>query len=100
VVIPAVIVGVRHFRPDHFDDLCSGFDKTTGEETALSEGVAPVGIAQFRVFGIEVEGIASAPGNNQVQGFVIVFIEIVAFDRFFNDGHLIRERITKFCTAL
>jgi hypothetical protein len=55
-----VIVGVRDFGPDHFDDLCAGFDKTAGEEAALAEGVAAVALAQFRVLGIEVEGVAGA----------------------------------------
>ena len=100
VVIPTVVIRVRDFGPDHFDDLGPRLDETAGEETALAEGVATVGVAQLGIFGVEVEGVAGAARDDEIEGLAVVLVEVVALDRLLDDRHLIGESVAQFSSAL
>jgi hypothetical protein len=77
VVVPGVVVGVGDFGPDDFDDARAGFDEAAGEEAALAKGVAAVAVAEFFAFGGEVEGFAGAAGDDEVEGALVIFVEVV-----------------------
>ena len=87
VVVPGVVVGVGDLGPDDLDDARAGFDEAAGEEEALAKGVAAVAVAEFFALGGEVEGCAGAAGDDEVEGALIIFVEVVVRGRFLDVGH-------------
>ncbi|MEY5015107.1 MAG: hypothetical protein RIS92_1465 [Verrucomicrobiota bacterium] len=100
MMIPRVFVGVRDLGPDDFDDSSAGFDEAASEQAALAEGVASVAIPHRVSFLVEVEGVPSAAGDDEVQGFLVVVVEVELFDGFLDFRHRFFDGAAEVSAAL
>ena len=100
MMIPRVFVGVGDLGPDDFDDSSAGFDEAAGEEAALAESVASVAIAHRVCLLVEVEGIPRATGDDEVQGFLVVVVEVELFDGFLDFRHRLFDGAAEISAAL
>ncbi len=100
MMIPRVFVGVGDFGPDDLNDPRAGFDEAAGEEAALAERVASIAIPHCIGFLVKVEGIPRATGNDEVQGFLIVVVEVELFDGFLDFRHRLFDGAAEVRAAL
>ena len=57
-MIPRMVVAVGDLGPDNLHHARASFHQTPGEHGALAESVAPVAVANFVRFLLEVKGVA------------------------------------------
>ena len=81
VVVPRVVVGIRHLRPDHLHHPRARLDEAACQQQALSERVATVGLANRSRLTLEGEGLAGPSGDHEPQGLFVVFVELVVGHR-------------------
>jgi len=61
-------------RPIHLDKSCARFNQATAQQKSLAKSVAAVAVPSLVGFFGEIEGVASAPGQNQVKGLLLIGI--------------------------
>src|SRR5947208_12350581 len=95
-----MVVRISNLGPNHFDDACAGFNKAPGEQAALAKGVAAIAIAHLLGFFSEIKCFASAARNDEVQGTLVIIIEIVILDGFIDVRHGLFDGLTQLGAAL
>ena len=59
------------------DEGHADLGEAAGEEEALAKGVAAIAVAEFFAFGGEVESGAGAAGDDEVEGALVILVEVV-----------------------
>ncbi len=95
-----MFVGVSDFWPDDLDNPRASLDQAASEKTALTEGVASVPVAHCIGFLVQIERIAGTSGDDEVQGFLIVVIEIEFLDGLFDFRHCLFDCASEIGSAL
>src|SRR5688572_6121597 len=74
VGVPRIDLGVavRDRGPVHLDEARAGLDEPPREEATLPERVAAVAVADHGGLGVEVEGLARVPGEDELEGLLVV----------------------------
>ena len=81
MLVPGVVVGIRHLRPDHLHHPRARLDEAACQQQALSERVAAVGFAHRGRLTLEGKGLAGPSGDHQAQRPLVVFVEFVVGHR-------------------
>ena len=97
--VPRMIVRVRHLGPDHLDDSRAGLDQPARQQAALAEGVSAVKVACGDLFAFEVKRFAGPSGDDQAEGALIVFVEVVLGDGLVHHGHPRVDRVAELGAA-
>src|SRR5258708_2977544 len=93
-----IAIGDR--RPVHLDKTRSGFDQAAGKEGTLAKSVTAIAVADFVVFFGEIESVAGAARENEVESLLIITVEGVAGDSLLHVGHRVVDLLEQRGAAL
>ena len=97
--IPGMIVTVGDLGPDNLNDARAGFHQPAGEQAALAKGVPAIEFAGLVIFLADIKGIAGAAADDEVQGLIVIFVQVKLGDGFVQFGRSLVNGVAQACAA-